>query len=495
VFVTDPNAASGKTGGVNHFVPPASRASVTVGLATVLAMTFVGCGAGADPQRPEPPTAAIDQLILGDLDHDSVLVWLRAERAGAASVRVGDTVRRARFLPERDLATTLAYEDLRADTQYEVRVDGRLLRSFRTAPDPDSAAGVRFGFGGDVAGQNVCRHRDEGFPVFSALARRDLDFFVGLGDMIYGDDRCGEVGRYGQPQVPGEFDSGGSVRSYWAHWRYARDDGWLRRALARFPYVAVWDDHEVENDFGPASSRMSDGLRAFRDHNPVPARLYRSLRWGRHLELIVLDTRRYRDPSEEPDSDEDPKTMLGQEQRAWLERRLRSDASWKVVVSSVPMAIPTGNAATGGRDGWANYGHETGYERELASILEATREAGADVVWVTTDVHFATVLRYRPFGDDFVVHEVVTGPLNAGIYAHGDLDRSFHPERLFFHGPGAVTGSGSANADPPGRATDADNWSEAKRYFNWGEIAVSAEGALTLSVRGTEGRSLYRRTL
>ena len=64
--------------------------------------------------------------------------------------------------------------------------------------------------------------------------------------------------------------------------------------------------------------------------------LYRSLRWGRHLELFVLDTRSYRDPNSALDSQQQPKTMLGSEQLAWLKDGLASSsATWKVIVSSV----------------------------------------------------------------------------------------------------------------------------------------------------------------
>ncbi|MDQ3895186.1 MAG: alkaline phosphatase D family protein, partial [Actinomycetota bacterium] len=124
--------------------------------------------------------------------------------------------------------------------------------------------------------------------------------------------------------------------------------------------------------------------------------------------------RQYRDANFAVDDPRAPKTMLGREQLTWLKARLTaSDAVWKVVVSSVPMSIPTGFPATNGRDGWANFDQQTGYEHELVELLRfLERQRVRNVVFVTTDVHFASGFRYTPFAESpaFRVHELVTGP-------------------------------------------------------------------------------------
>ena len=106
------------------------------------------------------------------------------------------------------------------------------------------------------------------------------------------------------------------------------------------------------------------------------------------------------------------------------------------------MAIPTGDAILA-RDGWANGETAGGFERELLAILDAARRARvANLVWITTDVHHATAFRHRPFAG-FHVHELVTGPLHAGIFRSVDLDPTLRPERLAFHAPpsGAMASS------------------------------------------------------
>ncbi len=413
--------------------------------------------------------------------------------------------------PARDHTARVVLEGLAPDTRYRWRVRfgrGGFVRAvagpalegtFRTAPAPDAPAPLRLAFGGDLAGQNVCRDAALGFPVFEAVAARAPDLFVTLGDMIYADGTCEAVGRYGNAQVPGGFGPALDRAGFDAHWRYAREDPSHQRLLATTSLVAVWDDHEVRNDFGPRDDRpappappvplMGPGLAAFLDHNPLPPgaghRLYRRLRWGRHLELFVLDTRQYRAPDALPDDGPEPKTMLGRAQREWLVRAMTSsDATWKVVVSSVPLAIPTGVPPEAGRDGWADGGGPTGFERELLAVLRALREAGVrESVWLTADVHHAQRLRHVPFPESprFVLHELVTGPLNAGLFPEHTLDETLHPERLFFHGPPAA-----------GAVRDFD---DARSFFNFGELEVDAGGALRLRVLDSRGRLLYEEAL
>lgn len=435
-------------------------------------MLCAACGGTAPapaktPDVPVAPLALIDGPVVGDPAPDGALVWARAGSPGWLHVEVGANVRSSPMTAEHDHGATVR---VAAAAPVDVRVwatveetPGKPPREARTIAPLEGE--LRIAFGGDMAGQNVCRHASEGFAAMAALNERPIDLFIGLGDMIYADGTCTDVGPWGQPQIAGGFAPSEGREAYWAHWRYARADPHLAQLLTTTPYVAVWDDHEVVNDFDSEEERLPIGLSAFRDHNPLPEPLYRSFPVG-DARLIVLDTRRHRDANETRDSDEEPKSMLGEAQHRWLLEQLSEPARWHLIVSSVPIAIPTGN---GPRDGWSDLHQETGYERELRSIFEAARDAGATLVFLTTDVHFAAVHRLEPL-DGYVVHEVATGPLSAGLYPSHELDPTFRPERLFFHGPeGPVV-----------------SWEEAKTWFNWGEVHLGAE-ALTLSVRGIEG--------
>src|SRR4029453_9280114 len=293
-------------------------------------------------------------VVVGDVTTDSAVLWARADREGTLTVHLSggrhDRTAPLRFRAADDYTGQVVLKGLKPDTTYRYKL-GSTRGSFETAPNAGDAERIRLAFGGDVAGQNVCRDANEGFPIMDTIRRSRPDLFVGLGDMIYADNACDPVGRYGNAQVPGGFGPATDLPGFWAHWRYNRADAASQRLLESTGYVGVWDDHEVVNDFGPLSDTRTTppytpggpllplGLDAFLDYTPIavapntPKRLYRSLRWGKHMELFVLDTRQYRDANIAPDSPDRPKTMLGREQLTWLKESLAaSDATWKVVV-------------------------------------------------------------------------------------------------------------------------------------------------------------------
>lgn len=458
-------------------------------LRTLLVLVFAVSPAGAVEPLGPLATAVSDSAATiwarGPGDH------MEVELGG------GDGARRARVpvRAESDHTASARFDGLAPGTEYAYRVrfagggaprEGR----FRTAPAPDTAAPLRIVFGGDVAGQNVCRDRQRGFPIFAAIRALKPDLFLALGDMIYADGVCEARGLHGNEQIPGAFPVSATLEDFRAHWRYLRADPGLERLLATTATTAVWDDHEVTNDFGPrqGGELLAAGRRAFLEYNPAPddenpTRLHRSERWGQHAEFFVLDARSHRAPNAADDAATGAaKSMLGDDQRRWLRQALPgSDATWKFVVSSVPLAIPTGsNAAKTGRDGWAGFDTQTGFERELLALLAVLRDAGVrNMVWLTTDVHFASVQRFRPFRDDpdFSFLEVVTGPLQAGLFPQRRLDPTLNPERLFFHGP-----------ETPEKKM---SFEEALTWFNFGTLEMDAAGALTIGVRGVDGGVLY----
>lgn len=453
-------------------------------------------------------------VAAGEPTATSIVVWSRTDRAAVMHVVVtaeGSALRRAVAVgPARDFTGRILFDGLQPNTRYEyvvwfaeaeawpdAAVPGAEQGRFRTAPLADTAAPLRFVVGGDVGGQNVCRDSRVGYPIFDTLARRSYDFFVALGDMVYADGRCEEAGRYGNRQLPNDGPAV-TLPQYWSHWRYNRADPAHRRFLALTPIIAIWDDHEVLNDFGRdkdtstmppyAGERLLPlGRQALLDFNPIGDRapvapLYREARWGHHAHLVYLDTRSYRDDNAAPDSPDAPKTMLGRTQLSWLVSTLTSStATWKLVVSSVPLSIPTGTRTA--RDGWAGGKTPTGFEQELAWLLQhLARESVTGVVFLATDVHFATAFEYRPSAEHpaFVVRELVSGPMHAGVFPRRELDPTFAPRRLFYWGerwPG-----------------DTATFDDAVSYFNASDISVSESGDLTLAIVTARGEVVYQQT-
>ena len=109
--------------------------------------------------------------------------------------------------------------------------------------------------------------------------------------------------------------------------------------------------------------------------------------------------------------------MLGEQQLQWLLSGLtESTATWKVIVTSVPLSIPKGGGASvPGNDGWAGGTDGTGFERERQVIVDCILGRGVkNVVFLGGDVHYVQANAYDPNGDgtpDF--HEFVVGPLSA----------------------------------------------------------------------------------
>jgi len=475
--------------------------------ATILLCALLqACGSTGDglPPRTWSPTHGV---MVAEAGSDRASIWARSGEPGWMQVRVldeqGERARASvRVGADVDHTASLQALGLAPGTAHRARVAFSSSKTppadweshasearFRTAPAAGDARAVRLAFGGDLAGQNVGRDARSGFSCLPQVLAREPDFFIGLGDMIYADTAVEPVGLYGNAQVAGAFGPSADLESYRAHWRYSREDAGLQALLAKLSYYAIWDDHEVVNDFGPSEDLreappysagthlMPIAERAFREYNPIvgarEGRLYRAVRWGRHLELFFLDNRSYRDPNRMRDDAPRPKTQLGAEQLAWLERSLaESDATWRIVVSSVPISIPTGSAEA--RDGWADSGSATGFERELALLFASLCARGIDnTIWITTDVHFATGFEYTPFSNapEFHVREFVCGPLSAGLFPKQELDPTFRPRRLFFHGPPAKPA----------------NYESALNWFNFGLISIAADGRLTLEIVNARG--------
>jgi alkaline phosphatase D len=461
-------AVSEMQGGIPRLRPLLARQRMSSAL--LCAMLMTGCGSIL-PAAPSARTLTADVLsnqpvllpygvAIGDVTHHSAVLWFRTNRPasllvewgpGSESEAFGGASNRIRVKTsqDQDFTVSLPLAGLRPATRYQFRIvpeateqgaptndKSKVLRGFlTTAPAPAVHQPVTFVWSGDLGGQNRCRQGTGGYPMLDRLAETTPAFAIFLGDTIYADDRC-----TAPPNAPGGDFVASSLEEFRAKHRYQREASALQRFLAAVPLVPIWDDHEVRNNFaGPHDSLMPAGRQAFLEYWPVtrtaenPFRLYRSIRWGADLELWILDTRQYRSLNSEPDGPD--KTMLGAAQRDWLLDGLtRSSATWKLIVTSVPLAIPKpGNLVTPGIDSWALGADGTGFHSELKGIVSAIMGRHIpNVVWVAGDVHFPQVNAYDPDRDgtaDF--YEFVAGPLSAAPGRLMPLDESLHPTTLY----------------------------------------------------------------
>jgi alkaline phosphatase D len=358
--------------------------------------------------------------------------------------------------PSRHLTGKVLLQPLEPGTRYRYTATQNAFEiagEFVTAPAPNDAQPVRFSWSGDLGSRGHCRKPGEGYPIFRVLAGVPSDFFLFVGDTIYADHVCGGVAH-----EPGYDFIARRLADFWAKHRYNREDPAVQAYFRSTSVYAIWDDHEVRDSFsGPSEPLMEPGRRAFLDYFPIrppreePGRLYRQFRWGALLEVFILDTRQYRSPNTAIDGP--GKTMLGSAQRRWLVDAVAgSTAVWKVVVSSVPLAVPTGGRT---HDSWSNANargvpeeHGTGFAIERDSILRALRQRGVkNLVVLASDVHHAELIRHHP-SPEWSFHEFIAGPLSAGPGRPRPLDTALTPRSLW--SLGGVANFGDVAIDATG---------------------------------------------
>jgi alkaline phosphatase D len=414
-------------------------------------------------------------VTLGDVTATTVILWARSEVGGDlvaefAAPTSAKTVRAiVRTRGDRDYTGKVVVRGLEPATAYRYRlsrgtetVDGR----FVTAPGDPEARAVVFTWSGDLGGGKQCRRTGSGYPVFRAMASRRPDFFLFVGDTVYADHRCA-----GRNVVSDADFKARSLSEFYRKHRYNREDLAVQDFFRETSVYPIWDDHDVRNNFAASTEPLAPiGLRAFLDYWPItppeddPTRLYRQFRWGRLLEVFILDTRQYRSPK---CLDNAEKTMLGAAQRKWLvDSVARSQAVWKVVVSTVSFSIAKGGPCG---DSWAPRTFlwlRTGFVTERDAILRALHERGVkNLIVVAADVHYADLIRHRP-APAFGFHEFTAGPLAATPKEPENIDAALGPERLFAQGG----------------------------LNNFGEIAVD-QTALAVRIIDEHGRILVTRTI
>ncbi len=416
--------------------------------ALLLAVTVAGA---ADPQL---------LVTVGEVTDSTAVLWARGQ-AGTARVQYGLAGQSEQRQAELKLSAgahltgKLPLVGLAAGRRYGYAVTqgGVTVRGgFVTAPPPSEATPVKFTWSGDLGSRQSCRHITDGYPIFRTLARFKADFFVFVGDTVYADHVC-----VGPDRVPGYDFVARALPQYWAKHRYNREEAGVQQYFRDVSVYAIWDDHEVRNDFsGPTERLMPIGRQAFLDYFPIvppaeePGRLYRKFRWGSLLELFILDTRQYRSPNSELDGP--AKTMLGAAQKRWfIDGVTSSSSTWKIVVSSVSLSLATGSPQA--RDSWTNatvFGipaeNGTGFAMERDAILREFRERGVkNLIFLVTDVHHAELIRHHPT-TEWSFYEFIAGPLSASLGRPRPLDDALGPRSLY--ALGGIENFGEISVDP-----------------------------------------------
>ena len=278
-----------------------------------------------------------------------------------------------------------------------------------------------------------CQHYQAGhYAAHRDIAAQDLDLVMFLGDYIYETHRpYGAVREHERKAPPRDLVA-------WRQ-RYAtyKSDPALQAAHAAHPWLLMWDDHEVENDYAGLHSAenwaagrfvemRAQAYQAYLEHQPVdPAlgpdahgevQLHGRWSWGRLADLWLLDERQWRspqacDPGVGPSGGRlmwgecagfgDPsRTMLGAAQERWFaQTHAASDARWRLVGHGTPVSPQTwrwpGLGPFTVTDGW------DGYQAARQRLLETLALAHVrNTVLLAGDVHRHMAARLRLRADD-----------------------------------------------------------------------------------------------
>ena len=212
-------------------------------------------------------------------------------------------------------------------------------------------------------GIGSCLDQDFPQPIWQPIEEENLDYFIFLGDNVYGDSIFENL--------------------YKMKRAYSKQEKLLPDFLDQTDIFAIWDDHDYgKNDGGSDYKYKKLAENLFLDFWNVPINDARRSREGiyfsenkvffnKKYKLIFLDTRYFRSElkgkkgSYQKNNDESS-TILGKEQWTWLEKELNSNFDYLFIFSSIQI-IPEDH----GFEKWSNFPND---RTKLLKILEKYKD-------------------------------------------------------------------------------------------------------------------------
>jgi len=370
----------------------------------------------------------------------------------------------AEATPEHAHAVHVDVTGLQADSWYHYRFRIGTFTSpigrTRTAPATDAEPDqLRFAMAS-------CQAWEAGFyNAYRDLVSTELDVVVYLGDYIYEYAASAAVGK--DAVRLGRGPECRTLEQYRDRYALYKSDPLLRDAHAHCPWIVIWDDHEVQNNYAAENSqdssitpeafaqRRAAAYQAWWEHQPVRLeaptgpeyQIYRELSWGTLANFIMLDERQYRTDQAcgdrtlqlTPPCDEvraAGRTMTGPDQQQWFFDRLNSSRStWNIVGNEVVMTDVTLNGAVLNFDQW------DGYPEQRETVLKYIRDNQfTNVVMITGDIHLNGVGNLALAGADGTRTTVATELVGTSISSGGllpdgvgDLVKASIPDLVYFN--------------------------------------------------------------
>ncbi len=298
-----------------------------------------------------------------------------------------------------------------------------------------------------------CQQYEHGYyTAYRHMAEEDIDLVVHLGDYIY-EVTWGRnlVRSHNAPECA-------TLADYRNRYALYKGDADLQSAHAAFPWLSIWDDHEVDNDYASDRSEQRDdpaaflarraaGYQAFYEHMPLPhrmapdgpvMRIYDRAAFGNLASFNLLDDRQYRShqvcPREGrgganfvehcPERTDPHLSLLGWQQERWLTDGLaRSSARWNLIAQQTLMAQidrRPGPGAVHWTDNW------DGYPAARARLLDFIAERRiANPVVIGGDVHAFWVTDLKTDFDNAKAPAVATEFVGTSITSQAPAQERF----------------------------------------------------------------------
>ena len=241
-------------------------------------------------------------------------------------------------LEKNDYTVQIPFDKLSPATDYELTLEAKATEkgqivatagSFRTAPKTDEPTSIHLT-------TSTCQYfwsfddPQRGFKTYDSMRRMNPDFFIHTGDYVYYDK-------------PGPLAK--NIEK--ARHKWHTMDGWpsLVDFFRNTPIYMLKDDHDLLlNDVDPTTPSYGelsyqDGLKIWQQNVPLRGKPYRTIRWGKDIQIWMVEGREYRSPNDMADGAD--KTIWGETQKQWFQKSVAaSDATFKMLFSPTPVVGP-----------------------------------------------------------------------------------------------------------------------------------------------------------
>ncbi|KXS16918.1 hypothetical protein M427DRAFT_144507 [Gonapodya prolifera JEL478] len=267
-----------------------------------------------------------------------------------------------------------------------------------------------------------CSNLPQGFfNAYGNVARKDeVDLIVHVGDYIYEykNGGYGNGSSTGRVPIPWDRDIV-ELEDYRLRYASYRSDSDLVLSHQIFPWVSVWDDHEVADNSwkdgasnhnstsqGPYSVRKHNAFRAYYEWMPIRqlevfGKIWRTLPVGTLFDLIMVDTRHWgRDITDiytntayvKNISTWSNRTLEGFDQEWWIKDTLSASkargAKWRLLGNQVQFDRLNFSAISTTATGDANYDSWDGYVASRQRLLNRVKDAKIDnLIILSGDIH------------------------------------------------------------------------------------------------------------